>query len=157
MMRRSAGFHADEARRQLLKEWQNVPALELTANDYITCRVNCVDLKNRLSDIETNCRDRLHVWLLRIVGALNSTHIHGTSVPVEEPSTASKADSCTAAYNPRAPGLFDLIVGARELEATVRDRADAQCSWRPLSRPPWARRDSVPAGKRQRSFKPVCF
>src|SRR5262249_29187632 len=92
MMRRSAGFHADEARRQLLKEWQNVPALELTANDYITCRVNCVDLKNRLSDIETNCRDRLHVWLLRIVGALNSTHIHGTSVPVEEPSTASKAD-----------------------------------------------------------------
>src|SRR5262245_51023458 len=69
MMRRSAGFHADEARRQLLKEWQNVPALELTANDYITCRVNSVDLKNRLSDIETNCRDRLHVWLLRIVGA----------------------------------------------------------------------------------------
>src|SRR5215467_590527 len=69
MSRRSAGFHADEARRQLLKEWQNVPALELTANDYITCRVNSVDLKNRPSDIETNCRDRLHVWLLRIVGA----------------------------------------------------------------------------------------
>src|SRR5215470_332253 len=69
MMRRSAGFDADKARRQLLKEWQNVPALELTANDYVTCRVNSVDLKNRLSDIETNCRDRLHVWLLRIVGA----------------------------------------------------------------------------------------
>jgi hypothetical protein len=50
-------------------------------------------LKNRLGDIETNCRDRLHVWLLRTVGALNSTHIHGTSVPVEEPSTASKADT----------------------------------------------------------------
>jgi hypothetical protein len=33
----------------------------------------------------------LHVWLLRTVGALNSTHIHGTSVPVEEPSTASIA------------------------------------------------------------------
>src|SRR5262244_3656008 len=73
-MRRSAGFHADEARRQLLKEWQNVPALELTANDYITCRVNCVDLKNRLSDIETNCRDRLHVWLLRIVGPQQHPH-----------------------------------------------------------------------------------
>src|SRR5438034_264422 len=26
-------------------------------------------------------------------GGLNSTHIHGTSVPVEEPSTASTADS----------------------------------------------------------------
>src|SRR5215468_2096973 len=72
MMRRSAGFDADKARRQLLKEWYNVPALELTANDYITCRVNCVDLKNRLGDIETDCRDRLHVWLLRIVGALTA-------------------------------------------------------------------------------------
>src|SRR5437660_10049275 len=101
MMRRSAGFDADEARRQPLKEWQNVPALELTANDYITCRVNSVDLKNRLGDIETNCRDRLHVWLLRIVGGLNSTHIHGTSVPVEEPSTASKADIGQIIRSPR--------------------------------------------------------
>src|ERR1700738_2683408 len=72
MMRRSAGFDADEARRQPLKEWQNVPALELTANDYITRRVNSVDLKSRLGDIETDCRDRLHVWLLRIVGALTA-------------------------------------------------------------------------------------
>src|SRR5499427_500855 len=69
MMRRSAGFDANEAWRQLLKEWQNVPALESTANDYITRRVNSVDLKNRLSDIETDRRDRLHAWLLRIVGA----------------------------------------------------------------------------------------
>src|SRR5262245_33365329 len=68
MMRRSAGFDANEARRQLLKEWQNVSALELTTNDYITCRVNSVDLKKRLSNIETDGRDRLHVWLLRIVG-----------------------------------------------------------------------------------------
>src|SRR5512133_1498861 len=55
-----------------MKEWQNVPALEPTANDYITCRVNSVDLKNRLGDIETDCRDRLHLWLLRIVGALTA-------------------------------------------------------------------------------------
>jgi hypothetical protein len=89
---RAARGDADEARRQPLKEWQNVPALELTANDYITCRVNSVDLKNRLGDIETDCRDRLHVWLLRNRGGLNSTHIHGTSVPVEEPSTASKPE-----------------------------------------------------------------
>jgi hypothetical protein len=31
------------------------------------------------------------IWLLRIVG-LNSTHIRGTHVPVEEPSTASTGD-----------------------------------------------------------------
>src|SRR5262249_16005002 len=72
MMRRSAGFDANEAWRQLLKEWQNVTALELTANDDITCRINSVDLKNSLSDIETDGRDRLHVWLLRIVGALTA-------------------------------------------------------------------------------------
>src|SRR5215831_11144063 len=123
MMRRSAGFHADEARRQLLKEWQNVPALELTANDYITCRVNCVDLKNRLSDIETNCRDRLHVWLLRIVGALNSTHFHGTAVPVEEPSTASKADSCTAASALSGMLAIRLRSGGRRPQQTDSQRA----------------------------------
>jgi hypothetical protein len=68
MMRRSAGFDADEARRQLLKKWQNVSALDLATNNYITRRVNAVDLKNRLGDIETDGRDRLHLWLLRIVG-----------------------------------------------------------------------------------------
>src|ERR1700758_63133 len=72
MMGRSAGLNTNEARRQPLKEWQNVPALELTASDYITCRVNSVDLKNGPGDIETDCRDRLHVWLLRIVGALTA-------------------------------------------------------------------------------------
>jgi len=60
----------NEARRESLEEWQNVTALELAADDYITCRVNSVDLKNRLCDVETDCRDCLHVWLLRIVGAL---------------------------------------------------------------------------------------
>jgi hypothetical protein len=29
-------------------------------------------------------------------GSFNNAHIHGTHVPVEEPSTASTADSCTA-------------------------------------------------------------
>jgi hypothetical protein len=31
-------------------------------------------------------------WLLRIVGALTSAHIFSTYVPVQEPSTASKAE-----------------------------------------------------------------
>jgi hypothetical protein len=30
-------------------------------------------------------------------GCINRNHTHGTHAPVEEPSTASKADSCTAA------------------------------------------------------------
>src|SRR5664280_494908 len=40
---------------------------------------------------------------------LNSTHIHGTHVPVEEPSTASKADSCAATK----PGRSGACSGGR--------------------------------------------
>ena len=54
--------------------------------------INAMDLENRLGDVETDCRDRLHVWLLQIVRALNSAHIRGTRVPVEEPPTASGAE-----------------------------------------------------------------
>src|SRR5215471_18141872 len=111
MMRRSAGFDANEAWRQLLKEWQNVTALELTANDDITCRINSVDLKNRLSDIETDGRDRLHVWLLRIVGALTAPT-----------STASKADiRITADFLIRPP--------RRRARAACRARR-GQTQWR---------------------------
>src|SRR6516225_12486605 len=41
-------------------------------------------------------------------GSFNSTHVYGTHVPVEEPSTASKADICSAANS----SLFDHLVGA---------------------------------------------
>ena len=66
--------------------------LQLTADDHLPGSINAVHLKDRLGDVETDCRDRLHSWLLRIVGALTAPHIHGTHVPVEEPSTASQAD-----------------------------------------------------------------
>jgi hypothetical protein len=44
--------------------------------------------------VETVCMGEL----LRIVGATSSANIFGTLVPVVEPSTASKADSCTATW-----------------------------------------------------------
>jgi len=48
-----------------------------------------VNLENRLCDVETDRRDRLHPCLLRI----RSPHRRsGTYVPMEEPSTASIAD-----------------------------------------------------------------
>jgi hypothetical protein len=62
MMRRSAGFDADEARRQLLKKWQNVSALELAPNNHITCRVNSVDLKTGFAiSRPIVVTDRLHI------------------------------------------------------------------------------------------------
>jgi hypothetical protein len=51
-----------------------------------------VNLKDRLRNIETDCRDRLHDLAPPNRGSLNSAHIFGTHVPVEEPSTASEAD-----------------------------------------------------------------
>jgi hypothetical protein len=84
-MRRRTGLHTNEARPQLLKECQNVAALELTANDHIAVRIDAMNLENRLCDVETDRCDRLHACLLRI----RSPHRY---VPVEEPSTASEAD-----------------------------------------------------------------
>ncbi len=71
-MRRGAGFDANETRLQLLKERQDVAPLELTADQYIAFRIDAVNLKNRLCDVETDGRDRLYVWLLQIVGALTA-------------------------------------------------------------------------------------
>src|SRR3990170_2412019 len=70
MMRRGAGLDTNEAWRQLLEERQDVAPLQLTADEHLAFRVDAVHLKNRLCDVETDCRDRLHDWLLRIVGAL---------------------------------------------------------------------------------------
>src|SRR6186713_2737593 len=68
-MRRGARFDANQTRRQLLEEWQHVLALQLPAHHHLAASVNAVNLKDRLRDIQTNCRDRLHAQLLRIVGA----------------------------------------------------------------------------------------
>src|ERR1022692_2619091 len=72
MMRRGTGFDADPARRLLPEERQDVTPLQLPADDDLTFRINAVDLENRLGDVETDCRDRLHAWLLQIVGALTA-------------------------------------------------------------------------------------
>src|SRR5258708_31325811 len=60
IMRRRTGLETNEARRQLLKERQHIPPLQLTANNNIAIRINAVDLKNRLRDIETDSRNGSH-------------------------------------------------------------------------------------------------
>src|SRR5258708_32557179 len=82
------------ARRQLLKERQHIPPLQLTAKNHIAIRINAADLKNRLRDIETDGRNRSHD-LAPPNQAPNSTHIHSALAPVEEPSTASIPDFTT--------------------------------------------------------------
>src|SRR5271154_6537822 len=52
-----------------MKERGDRATLQLPPDDYIAFRVDAMNLKNCLPDVETDCRDRLHTWLLRIVGA----------------------------------------------------------------------------------------
>src|SRR5712671_7756795 len=73
MVRRGAGFDADQTRRKLFKERQDRAPLQLAADDHIANGINSVNLKDRLGDIQTDCRNCLHDWLLRMVGALPAT------------------------------------------------------------------------------------
>src|SRR4029453_2736696 len=40
-----------------------MPALQLTADEHLSRRIDAVNLKHRLGDVETDCSDRLHAWL----------------------------------------------------------------------------------------------
>jgi hypothetical protein len=61
---RGTGLDTNQAWRQLLEERQHVTTLQLAADDHLTGAINSVDLENRLGDIKTDCRDRLHGSLL---------------------------------------------------------------------------------------------
>src|SRR6266487_1861389 len=91
-MRRRAGLDTDKARRQLLEESSDVTPLQLAPDDHMAFRVNAMDLKNRLCDVETNRRDSLHGPSPPNQVTPLATTVRGTHVPVEEPSTASKAE-----------------------------------------------------------------
>src|SRR5258705_9347678 len=69
MVRRGASLDANQAWWQLLEEHQDGAALQPPADDHLAGGINSVDLEDRLRDVETDRRDRLHDWLLRIVGA----------------------------------------------------------------------------------------
>jgi hypothetical protein len=49
MMRRGAGLDANQARRQLLEERQDIAALQLTADDHMAISINAVDLETDLA------------------------------------------------------------------------------------------------------------
>src|SRR5262249_602325 len=73
MVRRGARLDAHQARRELLEERQHVPPLQLPTHDHPAVRIHAMNLENRLGDIETNRRDHLHGWLLRIVATSTAT------------------------------------------------------------------------------------
>src|SRR4029077_19097991 len=61
-------------------------------------------LEDRLSDVETDGRNRFHDLAPPNRGISAGTRIHGTHVPVEEPSTASEADIANCYTRTVVPG-----------------------------------------------------
>src|SRR4029450_6045039 len=60
IVRRGASLHANQAWWQPLEERQEVAPLQLPADDHLTSGINSVNLEDRLGNVETDCRDRLH-------------------------------------------------------------------------------------------------
>ena len=63
----------------------------MLANDDIAGRINTVNLENRLRDVETDCRYRLHVGSSEFVVTSSATSFMALTRRWEEPSTASGA------------------------------------------------------------------
>ena len=60
MVRRGASLCADQTCWQLLKERNYLATLQLAANNHLVSIINAMNLKDRLGDVETHCRNRLH-------------------------------------------------------------------------------------------------
>jgi hypothetical protein len=53
-------LNADQAWRQLFEEREDIATLQLATDNHLAVSINAMDLKDRLRDIETDCRNRLH-------------------------------------------------------------------------------------------------
>src|SRR5580704_9280873 len=60
VVRGGTGLHADKARRQSLEKRNHLAAPELLPDDHLLVRIDAVDLKHVLGDIQTDCGN-LHV------------------------------------------------------------------------------------------------
>jgi hypothetical protein len=55
MVRGCTRLHANQARRQVGKELENLRSADTLADHYCTVRINAVNLKDRLRNIDTDC------------------------------------------------------------------------------------------------------
>ena len=97
MMRRGARLHRHHARRQLGEERDQLVARELARHNDLALRVDRVNLKHSLRQIETNTRDsrqipdRLAHGRLPFRWGFDNDHL-GTLMPFGAPSTPSFAE-----------------------------------------------------------------
>src|SRR4029453_3749813 len=100
MVRRGTGLHADQAWRQSLEERRNLAAAKLLSDDDLLGRVNAVNLKHVLGDIQTD-RGNLHVdgspYVIRLrrttLGHLDAGS--GRRPPHQKLSYLEPVDTCT--------------------------------------------------------------
>lgn len=98
---------------------KNVSALQLATENDIAVRIDTVNLKNSLRDIETDCRDPLHDLAPPDLWGLSSTHIHCAHAPREEPFTADVLRG--------ASPVFPMVRVAIVLFAAVKNRRYDGC------------------------------
>ena len=82
VMRGGARLDTDEARRQLLEEREHITTLQLPTNDGTAPRVHAMNLKDRLCNVEADCRYCQHDEFLRIVVASSATDSKALARPV---------------------------------------------------------------------------
>jgi hypothetical protein len=82
---------------------QDGPPPQLTTNDHRAFRINAMDLKHRLGDVETDSRYRLHAGSSE-TWALNNTQILGTRVLVESRPQHQKRTNAVAFWSTDWPG-----------------------------------------------------
>jgi hypothetical protein len=79
MMRRRAGFQANQARRNPGKKRKDLAASQPLTHHHATCRVDRMNLEDIFCEIETNCCNVTHGWLPLLV--IFDDHHLGTSMP----------------------------------------------------------------------------
>src|SRR5450631_2714503 len=92
LVRRCARFHTNEARRQIGKEIKNLRSTNTPADHHRATRIDAVNLKYRLRNIDTNCANLTHGRLPSMWLRFDATTLWHSDAAEWAPSTASLAD-----------------------------------------------------------------
>src|SRR5271169_192909 len=89
LVRRCACLHANEARRQIGKELNKLCSANTFADHHPTIRINAVNLKNRLRNIDPDCANFAHGRLPSMWLRFDPTTLWHSDAAEWAPSTAS--------------------------------------------------------------------
>src|SRR5271166_2232198 len=107
VVRGGTGLHANEARRQSFEELHHLTAAKLFPDDDLLGRIDAVDLKHVLGDIQTDCGN-LHVdgslmWFVATITLRRFVAGSGRRPPHHKPTYAVGKTPVSRSPRPRAP------------------------------------------------------